>query len=69
MTLESLIAEARARGLRVNNLFQLDDGMWQANLRDVKGTYFNFGEGPTPEIALNNALAKAPIAEGEEMLA
>lgn len=42
---------------QVNNLFQLSNGKWQANLRKDEQCY-DFGEGETPELALRNCLRK-----------
>lgn len=55
MTLEELIQEVTRQGLRINNLFQLDNGRWQANVTD--GTkYWEFGRGDTAIAALEAAL-------------
>lgn len=61
--LDDLIAEANEAGWLLNNLFQLSDGSFRANLRsDTHATLF--GEGQTPEEALASALTSAivPIA-------
>lgn len=34
MTLEDAIAAANAMGLHVQNLFEREDGLWQANVRE-----------------------------------
>lgn len=64
MILEEAIDYVNSAGLVVNNLFQLRDGTWQANLRgfveNSKGEYFfEFGKGSNPVRALTNALDKA----------
>ena len=56
-TLEVLIEAAHAYGLRINNLYQYEDG-WRANVNDGK-QYYEFGEGKTATEALQAALAKA----------
>lgn len=62
MTLEELLAEISESGWMVNNLFQLDNGRWQANLR--KGQWFtDYGKGDTPHKALNMAMDKLGSAE------
>lgn len=57
MTLEQLFAEVKSLGLYVNNLFQLHDGTWQANLRNSNNG-FEFGHGFTPQIAMRNCIDK-----------
>jgi len=57
MTLEQLISQVHVRHLRVNNLFQLDERRWRANVTDGI-RYWEFGEGDTPEEALSAALFK-----------
>lgn len=57
-----ILAEIRARALRVNNLFQVADH-WQANLTGrgegtVPPICWEFGIGATPELALRAALAR-----------
>lgn len=72
MSIYTLFAEIRDRGLLVNNLFQLDDGTWQANLRTLDDCT-EFGLGATPDEALSACLAKYPAASvppgAEDMLA
>lgn len=58
MTIESVFSEITRRGLRVNNLFQLESGPWRANLTDGK-VWFDFGTDETPCGALRDALSKA----------
>lgn len=59
VTLEEVAALLRKRGLRLTNLFQRKDGMWQANVRSLGGTHFMFGYGVGAEIALQRALDHA----------
>lgn len=55
MTVDELIAEVNRMSLRLNNLFQLHDGRWQANITDgVK--FWEFGRGDTAVAALYAAL-------------
>ncbi len=61
MSIEKLITEINAAGLKVNNLFQYDEaqgGLWQANVRDGKSGY-EFGKGTTPVEALKNCFDNA----------
>lgn len=55
MTLEELISEVNGRGLRLNNLYQLSDGRWQANVTDGE-KFWDFGRGDTAVQALQAAL-------------
>ncbi len=55
--LEALIDEVHARGLRINNLFQIAAG-WQSNLTDGH-EFYEFGVGSTAAAALTEAIAKA----------
>jgi hypothetical protein len=54
-SLPAILAEVSAQGWLVNNLFQLDDGSWRADLRDAT-RFTRFGNGPTPSAALDAAL-------------
>ncbi len=58
MTLESAIRRITLEGFIVRNLFELESGLWQANLHDGEKA-FNFGRAPTPEVALLSALEQA----------
>lgn len=58
--LEELIEAAHTRGLRINNLFQLENG-WRANVNDGK-QFYEFGDGETAAAALQAALEKAKRA-------
>lgn len=53
--ISDLISEANSRGWLLNNLFQLDSGIFQANLRSATH-HTAFGRGPTAEIALSLAM-------------
>ena len=60
-TVDEALKLVRAQGLRVNNLFQRKDGMWQSNLRrdstvDGMGDYFSFGYGPDAVTSMIAAL-------------
>lgn len=62
MTLEALIADIAAKGFKVTNLFELDKGDWQANLRTGPGflcKFYEFAVGATAQEALASALKKA----------
>jgi hypothetical protein len=52
-----LIEDVNAKGLRINNLFQLGEG-WRANLWDGQ-QFYEFGDGVTALEALSAALARA----------
>lgn len=59
---EALITIAHARGLRINNLFEIADG-WRANLTDGR-LFYEFGEGASPSAALQAALERARAERG-----
>jgi hypothetical protein len=61
MSIESILSEIAESGWLVNNLFQLSDGSWRANLRNENMVTY-FGEGPTPAIALDEAIINLPSA-------
>ena len=68
MTLTDLFDEVSERGWLVSNLFQLDSGVWQANLR-TSTHHTDFGRGPTPEIALQFAIdAIGTATESEQRI-
>lgn len=53
MTLESLLTEISERGWKLNNLFQRDNGQWQANIRrDNFITEFGFANTPSEAISI-----------------
>lgn len=58
MTLEELIAKVDAAGFRVANLFQLEDGGWQANVYMPEHRY-EFAKGENAVAALREAVALA----------
>jgi hypothetical protein len=57
-TFDSVVAEANALGLEVNNLFQIDGGLWQANMRDDYAGH-EFVKHKDPIQALKLCLEKA----------
>lgn len=63
MTLEELLPELPGLGLRLNNLFQLTTGAWQANVCNAgeAGTGYEFGRADTPVAALLKALKAAGV--------
>lgn len=63
MTLDELLPELPGLGLRLNNLFQLTTGTWQANVCDAgeAGAGYEFGRADTPVEALLNALKAAGV--------
>lgn len=60
--LETLLEEIAERGWLVSNLFQRDDGTWQANLR-TPTHHTDYGKGPTPVLALSLAIEAIESAE------
>lgn len=68
MSLEAAIKRARDLNLKVTNLFELDNGLWRANVgpgpryerpADLSLDPFEFGTAPDPETALSAAIAQA----------
>lgn len=55
MSVDALIQEVAERHLRLNNLFQLMDGRWQANITDGE-KFWEFGRGDSAVEALQAAL-------------
>ncbi len=53
--IESLLAEIADAGWLLSNLFQLDSGLWQANLRNATH-HTDYGLGFTPAEALEAAI-------------
>jgi hypothetical protein len=48
-----------ARGVRFNNLFQLDSGAWRCNLRSTGAVEcYEFGDGASPSAAILAALSR-----------
>jgi hypothetical protein len=66
-TLEGLILELNHRGWRLNNLYQLDNGQWQANARSGDKC-FEFRRGSTAAEALARVLEAVPEKEVAEDL-
>lgn len=64
MSVDAMLELVRLRGLRLNNLFQLFDGRWQANVTDGE-KYWEFGRGDTADAALQAALHIAATTEPE----
>ena len=58
MTIESAIRRITLEGFIIRNLFELESGLWQANLHDGEKA-FNFGVDSDPEVALLFALREA----------
>lgn len=63
--LDDLLSAISDSSVRVNNLFQRDDGTWQANVREGEEC-FEFGVGATPYEAMSKALAAAGYNVMEE---
>lgn len=65
LSIESLLGEISSRGWRVNNLYQLDDNSWAANLRsDTHITHFAYGSSLTEALSL--CIDKIESAEESE---
>lgn len=62
-TLEELLLAVKVRGLRLNGLAQLSDLSWQANVTNGV-EFWEFGRGPTPHIAIAEALFKSATEPG-----
>ena len=62
MTLEDLLADISSRGWLVNNLFQRDNGTWQANLRTSTHAT-GYGYANSPALALSLAIDQIESAE------
>lgn len=67
MSVDNLLREIAASGFLLNNLFQLTDGTWRANLRKrgvartpgaLGDWQHEYCDGETPEKALAGAVAK-----------
>ena len=59
MSVEDVLLDIANAGLQLNNLFQLQSGEWQANLRSGE-TCFAFGRGKSAVQALRAAMVNAP---------
>lgn len=68
MSIESAISEINDAGFELNNLFQIDRDFWRCNLRSsTEKTFFDFGQGKTPEEALRNALGKVHDEKSDDV--
>ena len=67
MTLESTISQIHQEGLIILNLFELGNGMWQANLYDGEKAW-DFGVDHNPEVALLSALSHAKSRPGVNLI-
>ncbi len=67
MSLESTISYIHQEGFIIRNLFELESGLWQANLHDGEKA-FNFGRASTPEVALLSALDQAKGKPGTHFI-
>lgn len=64
MTLEDLVAEISAAGLLLNNLFQLNSGLWRASLRNKASINFHFYDGRSPTEAVRGAIRASTPGSG-----
>lgn len=63
--LSELVAELHHSGLLLNNLFQLDSGMWRASVRRLNDQRaFSFYDHPNPGAAVKGAIAQATYSRG-----
>jgi len=67
VTLESTISQIHKEGFIILNLFELGNGMWQANLYDGEKAW-DFGVDHDPEVALLSALAEAKGKPGTKLI-
>lgn len=59
-SLEEILAPIAKRGWLLNNLFQLDSGVWRCSIRNaVDRVAYEFGDGASPSQAVQAALQKA----------
>ena len=61
-TLDRFISQIADAGLRVNNLFQLQNGQWQANVMRPP-EFYEYGTGSTPEDAIETAIHNAHVVQ------
>lgn len=62
MDFETQFKRLDENNLRLNNLFQLKDGSWRANVRDkTEEKFYEFGHGSCPKSALKNCIDRALI--------
>ncbi len=66
MQIEPVLSDIEIAGLRVCNLFQTEDGLWQANLYNGEKAW-TFGRGESPSVALSIALQNARSTEGTSL--
>ncbi len=57
---DSLLKKIKKEKMFLHNLFEHDNGTWQANLRDINGNCTNYGFGHSPQEAIRNALTDTP---------
>ena len=67
MSLESTISQIHKEGFIILNLFELGNGMWQANLYDGEKAW-DFGVAHDPEVALLLALGHAKKLPGVNLI-
>lgn len=67
MSLESTISQIHKEGFIILNLFELGNGMWQANLYDGEKAW-DFGVDHDPEVALLEALDHAKKRLGVKLI-
>lgn len=68
MTIEEMLRELSACGWRLNNLYQLDNGQWQANAR-LSDKCSEFRRGSTAAEALARVLDAIPKPTEEDLSA
>lgn len=70
-TLERMLGRVVRLGMRFNNLFECEDGLWQCNLRNRDSTqFFDYGKGKTAKLAIVAAVEKCirkNVVSGIEM--
>ena len=59
--IEDILAEISDRGFRLNNLFQLDSGLWQANLRS-ETHHTSWAQAESAALALSLAIDQIETA-------
>ena len=74
VTLDQLVKDVSEAGLLVNNLFQFSEVAWRCSLRKpatgpARDAFFEYGDGPTPEDALLNALYNANTVQNYSHMA
>ncbi len=67
MRVDEIIRALPDVGLRLTNLFEMEGGVWRANMRDRDTmTGLEFGDGATPVEALCSCLLKAGVDVRDE---